>query len=803
LNLRIFLFALIAGFLFSRAGKSQDAASQVPRLVILKIDGLNGGLLYKAMDEIDPATGKSRLPWFSHIFRQNGTIFQNFYTRGISLSAPSWSMLDTGRHGIIRGNVEYDRFTGQVYDYLNFFPFYIGYARSHQVDMPGVEVLDRAGIPLLIDAYPYPQVLQSFQLYQRGVRWDTLTQTLARRFSGKNLYSLIIENPGSLDFSTMFYQQMEHELEEGLKQSQILYLDLYTGAVDHEGHATNDERALFAVIKRIDELAGRIWTGIQNSPYRGNTLFVVVSDHGMNNIPGVLSQGYTLPEFFNSRAGGAHHVITNRHQLSDYKLAGLDPLVRRVTNPSSVSYYLKGKAKEYPTAWLDLDGNERAAVQLRSSDLNKIHILLLQLANPHLPTTLRKAAAACLEATINRHRTAWMRLRADLGEEMEMLALAIARRQPIVDKLPKKRRQWTSEQLRLGENKAALRLGVELTAWKSEHAAYSDYLKHLSALLAFEPDPIHAFHEKIEDLIPPLALGDNNTVADLQHYVVGPAANGLVLDANGRLDESHSFIHLNYFPLLLAQRVRNNPQAALSPYPIDFIDMRLPDGIYSSDVPVAQHAYWLYGGEENQLIILTDQEGRIRVLPVKHLTGESDGTVQYEMSTWRAGLPLHLFEDPALHLPSGVDAASWLSAWHTEREWMNAIHLCRYSNGVIGVTEQLSPVTNNVPGKPGMNPVMLRFERRRRALVQADFHIFAADHWNFNARNFNPGGNHGSFLRISTHSVWMMAGPGIPPHQRIETPYDTLNFASTVLSLVHKTPPMPDKVVPLQPNTVQ
>ena len=76
------------------------------------------------------ATGKPRLPWFAHIFGDNGTVFENFYTRGISLSAPSWSMLDTGQHTIIRGNAEYDRYTGEVYDYLNFFPFYLGYARG-------------------------------------------------------------------------------------------------------------------------------------------------------------------------------------------------------------------------------------------------------------------------------------------------------------------------------------------------------------------------------------------------------------------------------------------------------------------------------------------------------------------------------------------------------------------------------------------------------------------------------------------------------------------------------------------------
>ena len=90
----------------------EHAAVRARRVVIFKIDGLNADLLYRMMREKDTATGKSRLPWFSHVFAENGVIFENFYTRGISLSAPSWSMLDTGHHLIIRGNVEYDRFTG-------------------------------------------------------------------------------------------------------------------------------------------------------------------------------------------------------------------------------------------------------------------------------------------------------------------------------------------------------------------------------------------------------------------------------------------------------------------------------------------------------------------------------------------------------------------------------------------------------------------------------------------------------------------------------------------------------------------
>ena len=64
----------------------------------------------------------------------------------------------------------------------------------------------------------------------------------------------------------------------------------------------------------------------------------------------------------------------------------------------------------------------------------------------------------------------------------------------------------------------------------------------------------------------------------------------------------------------------------------------------------------------------------------------------WSAQSWAPGFPLHLFEDSELQLPAGTDRAAWLSAWHTEREWMHAVHQCEYSNAVIGITEELSPV---------------------------------------------------------------------------------------------------------------
>jgi hypothetical protein len=194
------------------------------------------------------------------------------------------------------------------------------------------------------------------------------------------------------------------------------------------------------------------------------------------------------------------------------------------------------------------------------------------------------------------------------------------------------------------------------------------------------------------------------------------------------------------------------------------------------------------------LLILTNHEGKIALRPIASLSAKPEGAARWEPISFGSGLPLRLLEDSELEVPQGSERAAWLCEWHSEQEWLRATHRCHYSNAVIGLIEDLSPVSDNVPGKEGMNSILLRYERRRRELVQADFYIFAADGWNFNARNFNPGGNHGAFFRISTHSVWMMAGAGLPV-QSIEEPYDSLNFASTILSLLGKPVPMPERVV--------
>jgi hypothetical protein len=91
----------------------------------------------------------------------------------------------------------------------------------------------------------------------------------------------------------------------------------------------------------------------------------------------------------------------------------------------------------------------------------------------------------------------------------------------------------------------------------------------------------------------------------------------------------------------------------------------------------------------------------------------------------------------------------------------------------------------NAAGLSAEERLLRRFRRRQRRLVETDMLIVANNHWNFDVRGFNPGGNHGSFFRISTHSTLMFASgeaTGIPRGLAVTEPYDRLSVVPTILA---------------------
>lgn len=782
------LLCLFVALLLPASGIGQRAE----RIVVIKVDGLPFEMVERFVYQTDPRTGKSALPWIKHVFYENGTRLANFYVRGMSLSAPSWSLLDTGQHLQIKGNVEFDRYTMHMYDYLNFIPFYLANAVGQRVDMPGPEVLDELGIPLLLDAYPYDERFMGFQLYQRGVRWTALQRGLQNRFTSRSPRELIDEWTIGFEARSILYEQMERELLEKLHDPRIRYLDIYNSDFDHRTHHNRDRESHLAALREVDALVGRIWTAIEKSPLAAQTALILVSDHGTNSDERVYSQGYNLVKYLASAAGGGHHVVTKRRLLNDYAIKGIYPIVSWIVTTTPDSYYLRGQSTIYPTALVDFDGNERAGIHLRNSDLNVLHILLQQLQRRDLAPGVRRAATDAFFAVIERNRADWSRKLTELEEELGALRRLIERQRFVVAAQPEK---WTKEDRDRGRDQEARREYARLASWMGDEREYTAYARTLRNLLSLRRETFEPKAYKIETLIAPRAMGEPNTVHQLQNYVFGLAPQGLVLTPDGALDLARSFRRMNYFAALHETTLRNNVQPEVGNRPVDFVAVRLPAELLVDHDLRADDAIWLYGGEDAQALVLgrRNAEGglELRYVPIAQLVQRADGTLHFARIGWRSGLPLKIWEDERLQIPAGEDKAAWLSAWHAETDWLRALHRTKYANALIGLHEQFArhPAPMRDVDAPGLTPderLIRRFRLRQRLLVETDLLVHANFHWNFDVRGFNPGGNHGSFYRVSTHSTLMIAGgaaTGIPRGLMIEEPYDSLSFVPTMMAL--------------------
>jgi hypothetical protein len=759
--------------------------------VLIKCDGLPQDLIERLVKERDPETGKSELPWLEHIFYQRGTRLNNFYVRGMSLSAPSWSLLETGQHLQIKGNVEFDRYTLHSYDYLNFIPLYIARINGSRIDMPGVEMMDSLGIPLFPDAFPHDQRYLTFSLFLRGARYSTLQGGLEGRFK-KSPKDLFDEWTMGFELRHALIDQLVRELLGKLADPKVRYLDLFMSDFDHIAHHNNDVQSQLAVLKQMDAVIGQIWTSIKKSPWADETALVLVSDHGFNTDEKVYSQGFNLVKLLASSEGGGHHVITKRRLMLDYAVKGVYPLVPLITTTSNETYYLKGQSSEYPTAMLDFDGNERASVHLRDSDLNELHILLLQLQRKDLSPAIRKAATQEFFSVIERRRADWAKAITDVNEELVALRKSIEQQKQLWEAQPKK---FSKEDLEAGKDEAAKRIFVQLDRSQREERDYTSFVTLMQSLLSLSPASFDPSKTRVDQVIPRDSMGDRNSIHELQNYVVGIHPAGLTLNTDGSLDTKQSFVRINYFDLLHDITVRN-VQRQLSNRPVDMIATRLESKLVAEQLNesrLSEDAIWINGGDRQALLVFrtnTNGELSIRYQPIRNLTQDLNGDVRFERIEWQAGLPLHIFEDQNFGVP--VDKRrEWLTGWHTELEWFQALHRTVYSNGLIGLHEELArheleQLSTTVAGLTEDQRLLRRFMRRQRELTEADFLIVANNHWNFDVRGFNPGGNHGSFFRISTHSVLMMAGgknTGIGQGKTVDQPYDSLSFVPTLLAL--------------------
>ncbi|MBK6315942.1 MAG: alkaline phosphatase family protein [Blastocatellia bacterium] len=305
------------------AAPTTPAPALEPRLVVIKVDGLPQSAVDKYVARIDHRTGRSALPWIRHLFYDSGIRVANFYSRGISLSEPSWAIIDTGQHSIIKGNFEVDRSTGDSIDHLSFVGFYADSVRSRRVFPSGVEALDAARTPLTSDAWRFEDRDTGIQLLRRGTRWFDLLKVgvdPARSGSiGERIGDLIV----GVNEVEVWSKIAEQSFLKALLDPRIRYADLYWPYIDEAIHDDNSEASVLGALVKFDRMLGRAQQAIAQSGTADRTVLVVVSDHGATyDSEGLYSQGVNLISYLERPEFGAHHTISRGGPLANYELKG-------------------------------------------------------------------------------------------------------------------------------------------------------------------------------------------------------------------------------------------------------------------------------------------------------------------------------------------------------------------------------------------------------------------------------------------------------------------------------------------------
>lgn len=800
-----------------------------PRLVVIKVDGLPQSAVDKYVTRMDPRTGRSVLPWTRHLFYDSGIRVANFYARGISLSEPSWAIIDTGQHSIIKGNFEVDRNTGDSIDHLSFVGFYADSVRSRRVFPSGVESLDAARTPLTSDAWQFEDRDTGIQLLRRGTRWFDLLKVgvgPARHGSvGQRLGDLLI----GVNEVEVWSRVAEESFMKAVRDPRIRYADIYWPYIDEAIHDDNSEASVLGAFVKFDRMLGRAQQAIADSGAADRTVLVVVSDHGATfDREGLYSQGVNLISYLDRPEFGAHHTISRGGPLANYELKGsaFQPFASGASLSSSRhSLYLSDRPGQVTCA-IDYDGNERAQIHLRDPDLNRLQMLWRSMRSGRLDLVQQATAGKGALAILDRRRSDWQNEASEIGEEVGALERRIAAlklEQVRLDAAIARNRKEASDRKASPRPPLAPFTGAsalncrdpydDIVKRSRELAAELYRLERLRVEYAAERDRLNlrsritsgeAFSAAPEDSLFGLReFGRHLSASDMLAYPV--RLRDVVAGPTGTLDERASFVTVNYFEQFSAIRVRNSTRAELGAAPVSWLVAELDApatvaalaraGIAYPGADVSARAFLVYGDADRQLLMIyrirLDSVLDVTLVPIANFAPvASDCTYTFDLGSWRPGLPFGLFEDPNLET-AGVERTAWLSSPHTVNEWRDAAHLTGEGLAVAGLTEVYATAYRQTFEEATARTsdsdarLLLRFERRRRDSVAPDLFLHASPHWNFDLKDFNAGGNHGGFAHESMHGVlWLrggaltrlITGPAV-----IERPCDGLDVAPTLL----------------------
>ena len=450
------------GFVYTLLGAGEVAqpdtqATTSRRLIVVKVDGLPGRLMEAAFDPSGTAADAlpySRqfreahaslrsildrdvlLPNLTHYFLHSGARVDTIYSSTLPLSAPSWALIDTGQPSIVKRNYYFDRSAGLLRGFLDGPRDTSAMLAKNIRKTNALWELDLAGVPLISDAFEDPDKWNSMQILYRkrpaeqmanlgqflvkaGRRdfktTEVLLQHLRHNVAHPTYYEWNDENLArtAAERITLMDPENPDDIYEKFEFISVLFVSL-----DHRLHVDPDYQGLLNWLVKTDRWFGEIMAAVEASLSRDRTVVAVVSDHGSDFDPSRTNYGLPISFWLRKKEFGGHTVLTPHAEDVQHAVTvpvpGID--FPRVYESSFSPYnsYPHGE-KGYFTAFAANGGNPRFDMYLRNSDLNELHLLLLELRRLQEQPRMLEWAAGALVSTLERSRP-WM---SDLKDDLE------------------------------------------------------------------------------------------------------------------------------------------------------------------------------------------------------------------------------------------------------------------------------------------------------------------------------------------------------------------------------------------------
>lgn len=799
-----------------RAAAEPGSREQRARIILLKVDGLPGLLIEAALaPQSDavlrlPYPGRFRedfratqtlvgreelLPNIREYFVRRGVRAETIFTGTMSLSAPVWAQIDSGQPSIIKRNYYFNRASGASGVFLNGLidsagKLIKGSGRTH-----ALWELDLLGIPILPDAFPPERVWSSLQILSRkrsAIQLGAMGKFLVRAGEREFRPGAVIQQHFS---HLVAYPDHVERLDQSLSQTLAKWLkwraegdptetlDFVTAlfvSLDHRLHLDSSYRSVLHLLVKLDDWFGEVMGAVEQTARRDRTLVAMVSDHGMNLYPVQINYGFPINPWLRRPEFGSHTVLTPEVEDSDHALTRLIPgmdFARVYESPaSSYGEAVPFGSKGFFTAFAANMGNPRFDLFLRHSDLNRLHLLLLE--SLRLQDDLEK-----LDRVFELFQTVYRRAR----HWLEADAYSLEQAADVFE-------AWSERHL-AAEMPSSRDAGSRLASESRLYRGQAVTLRRLLALPLEEEEWRRFIRSgfEIEEVIPKGYFGPPNSLEQLGCYPVGwarPAADRWLQPDQG------PFRTLNY-PELIAGYRALNPDAYGNRYPFDFFVAGIPpEDLTGWNGPPLRQALWLLASEDRgQAVVLEAEEGTLWYAPL-----ENRGKLGTLDEAGAVGV-----RDPI-----GYPSRLW-ARWLHPRRWVSETARLESSLVPVILADLFRPNFQDHLNSESRAGVLMPLDGsgRREDLVRAlqfrfrqatpDFRVWMRHGWNVNTMGQQPGGSHGGFLPLETQTTFMVWGGdemGLKRGRKISGAFLTLDIAPTLMDAIGRLDPVSRRIVP-------